>query len=209
MTGCPSKVRTIFFSALCLLLAGCYQSGADLLNGHKNVIELADPIFGYNGTVSYFEGAGETIELCTARSKADFYSGCSKLGEVSLERTLKGNYIVQMSSSRGGYNYGIWHRSYSGSAGGAGRQCFEWFGNGFIGQGLQVSGSIVGSYPEFSQRARAIAPNETIDRDELLALTLAYELRFEADGTCIGEWLFIEPATVIIDGDRRHARSFD
>jgi hypothetical protein len=192
-----------------LLLSGCYKSDTDLLAGNKNAIELADSLFGYNGTTIYFEGSGDTIELCTARSKEEFGSGCSSLGTIVVERTRSGNYIVQKTNASGGYEYGIWYRSYAGSAGGAGRQCFEWLGNGLVGQSLEVTGSIRGAYPEFAQRVLSIAPNERIDRDQLLALTLAYELRFDADETCLGEWLFIDPATIVIDGDRRHIRAFD
>lgn len=207
--GRSATKRTAVLLACCAVLGGCYTSEADLLGEHKNTIELADPMFGYNGMVSYFEGSGETVQLCTAGSRSKFRAGCSSMGKVSVERTLNGNYIVQKTRSQGGYHYGVWYRSYSGNAGGAGRQCFEWLGEGLLGESLKFRGPLRRGGPEFAKRILGITASENITREQLLTLAFAYEMRFEAEEACLGEWLFIEPATVIIEGDRRHRRAFD
>lgn len=207
--GSQGTSRVAVLLTFCASVAGCYTSEADLLGDHKNTIELAEPLFGYNGMVSYLEGSGETVQLCMANSRSKFQAGCSPMGNISVERTLRGNYIIQMVRSRGGHHYGIWYRSYSGSSGGAGRQCFEWLGQGLVGESLKFVGPLRRGGPEFAERILGISANEIIDREQLLALAFAYEMRFEAEDTCLGEWLFIEPATVIIEGDRRHLRAFD
>ncbi|MBU1252799.1 MAG: hypothetical protein KKE69_00195 [Alphaproteobacteria bacterium] len=105
--------KMTFVWVSCLLIAACYKSDSDLLE-RKNSVALAAPVFGYNGTAVFFEGAGESIKLCAARKKADIAS-CPSMGELSFERTSSGNYIVQ-NKAQGSYSYGITVGSSTGSA---------------------------------------------------------------------------------------------
>lgn len=192
------------------LLSGCYESSTDLLGDQKETITLAEPVFAYNDTVVHFEGTGQTVKLCSPQSKAEFAAGCATMGDISLKRTLSGNYIIQKSKpGKGGYHYGIWHRSYTGDQGGAGRQCIEWFGQGITGESLEYGRRLPSIYADFVQRVLRIAPSKDLTKDQLMPLAYEYESRFKAQETCLGSWVLIMPQTVVIEGDRRHLRAFD
>lgn len=208
--------KSLTAAFITLLLSACYESPSDLLGVNANTFTKLDPIFSLKGQVYYFEGNGRTAEVCGLGIKADMKTPCKSAGSMSLERTSRGNYIVQLKGKLN-YDYGLWFRSDGGPQGKSGLQCFVWLGDGIVGRTdmssvwLQWGRSEV--FSKLAPAVRQVATEKNINRQQLLKIASIYEDVLSPLGsesvTCIGDRIWILTESAAINGDNRHLREFE
>ena len=209
-------MKELLVGILPLLLAACFESPSDLLGSNANTIERTDPIFAFRNDVYYIQGVGKNVTLCKLAEKVDMRKPCNEVGRLSVERTGRGNYIVQMLQSQK-YTYGLWFRSDESWQGKSGSQCFVWLGDGIVGQtemsqvALQWGSTLV--FTKLANEVRNIATEKNIDRRQLLKIAQVYEVNLSPLGsdkiTCLGERVRFSPTGMQIAGDNRHLRQFE
>lgn len=199
-----------------LSLAGCYSSPSDLLAGHESVITDLAPVVAFNRTAFYFQGTGKTVQVCQLNARADMQKPCSSTGTLSLERTGRGNYIVQIKDPLGRH-FGLWFRSDASTYGKTGFQCFVWLGEGVVGKRripttAEITWSGTPIFRRIAAQVREVATEPTIDRGQLLKIASIYETELAplgGDVTCMGETINLPPKMMVIAGDNRHLPDFE
>lgn len=209
-------MKKLLAGILPFLLAACFESPSDLLGEHANTIERTDPIFSLKGQTYYLEGVGKSVAICSLKDKADMRKPCNQIARLSLERTSRGNYIVQVLQT-GRYNFGLWFRSDESAQGKSGLQCFAWLGDGIVGQtdmsGVSLEWGATRVFTKLAGEVRNVATEKPIDRRQLLKIAEIYENNLAPIGsdkvTCVGDRVWLSPAGMQINGDNRHLRQFE
>jgi hypothetical protein len=209
-------MKKLLAGMLPLLLAGCFESPSDLLGEHANIIERTDPIFSLKGQIYYLEGVGKSVAVCSLKNKADMRKSCNQIARLSLERTSRGNYIVQVLQTGRNF-YGLWLRSDESPAGKSGFQCFAWLGDGIVGSidmsGVALDWGSTRGFTKLAGEVRNIATEEPINRQQLLKIAEVFENNLAPIGsdkvTCVGDRVWLSPTGMQITGDNRHLRQFE
>ena len=208
-----NRMRKAFLAvSMSFCLSACFESPSDLLGEHANVIVRMEPIFSLSNQIYYMQERGKTVDVCGLSVRSDLKSPCKSLGNVSIERTSRGNYIVQLKSTKD-YKYGIWFRTDESLRG----QCFLWLGDGIVGNPAMSSVALrygnTELFTELSSAVRRIATERPISRQQLLQIASAYESTLSPltgePVKCLGERTWIEPKSVEVIGDNRHLQQFE
>jgi hypothetical protein len=212
-------MRKAIVLALLMCLSACYESPSDLLAANANTIVRLEPVFSLSSRSYYVRGSGKIVELCELRFRSDLSAPCHSIGTMSVERTNRGNYIVQFldtQAQRPLYKYGLWFRTDQSLSGKTGYQCFVWLGDGIVGTTdmsevwLRFNGTQV--FSTLSSSVRRVATETPINRQQLLQIASIYENVLSPLGSddvhCIGERTSLEPKSVEIVGDNRHLQEY-
>jgi hypothetical protein len=186
-----------------------------LIGANANTVIKIDPVFTLKNQIYYTTGVGKIVGLCELHNRSDLTAPCKSAGSMSLERTNRGNYIIQFHRDSS-YKYGLWFRSDDGTFGKYGYQCFVWLGDGIVGStansvmAMQYGGSPL--FASLSSAVRRISTETPINRQQLLQIAAIYEDILSPLGQevkCIGDTIFINLQSVQIAGDNRHLREYE
>lgn len=196
-------------------LAGCYDSQTDLIGENSRQVVSANSILVFRNIAYVANVRGTEVQLCPLRTPSDASRVCTKPQMLKLERTISGNYIVQIFDGKS-YVFGLWFVPLSRSFDQP-ENCLMLLGEDIVGPNLV--GAVLGTgqrmskYAEqarFQELVSSLAPyrNEHLaSRDELLSVVGAYEKTVFSlvRPTCPGDAIhFGNRAGVAIQGDNRH-----
>lgn len=210
-------LRSIAILVGLLALTSCYDSPSDLLGDNANAVEKFESLIVVNGLTYQVVPHGKTSTLCSLLTKSDLTKPCVSEGELKLERTVWGNYIIQARVTKTGkYNYALWLRSDPDKLS-EGRPCLLWLGEGVVGMSAQTSAVAVrnaGSpeWTQFTNKLKSIASEPAINRAQLKAIAKVYEdgiVDLTADKwKCFGDRASLNNSLIAIEGDNRHLQPF-
>jgi hypothetical protein len=233
-SGFAVRKRDVMLAFLaCFLLSGCYSSEKDLVAGNATKITAIDSLFVHNEAVYYwFRDKLGSDFLCAVRLRSEFGAPCAESLRypIKLERTQRGNYIVQVgrkTTSGYRYNYALWLRSES-KTGTVGFPCVMWLGDGIVSGVLSLEMSALRMRwegdPVFQQLEQQLleitGSNTSVNRNDLLRIVAVYEqLLFDPmtrvmktgndSALCLNERVPMIDEAVVLERDNRHLKDFE
>lgn len=216
-------LNSILKSAVMLLsfaLAGCYESSSDLIGSKSVRVEKFDSLVVDGRQVYVVEVRDGGAFACAIRTKQDARKPCRQGQELKFERTMSGNYIVQMKSAERRYSYGLWMRSELEKSS-KDYACLLKLGDGVVGAAKDAGLSSVSLqwgdtevFQNLTRDLRRVATDTFIDRQQLLDIVSIYE-RFAENMTkdarilCLNGRIAVTGQHIVLDRDNRHLREIE
>lgn len=79
-----------------LLLSGCFSADADMIGDRASTLVRADQVFAFAEGAYWIDATGAESPICSVHTKDDLAEPCQGGEYIKLERTERGNYIVQI-----------------------------------------------------------------------------------------------------------------
>jgi len=213
------QLSAIFVGVVALVLTGCYRSETDLIGSHAAQIVRANTLLNFDGQAYIYRPPNS---ICAARLSPTGELTCGNPSSLAIERTLFGNYIVQVRRDGPSsiYYYFLWFRDHDLLK----NDCVVALGKDVAGFGASsvITAAALGTKQRVSMgilptrlESELVSrfPEEAIsDRASLLEITSLYESSFIASRSCTdlgGSRLNYDRPNLVIDGDRRHLREYD
>ncbi len=220
-----------------LLLTGCYESDAVLVEKNASRIIKFDSLITHNNMTYIPYLNGQRLTLCPFNKKANPNKECSDGYTARFELTPLGNYIIQLKDpNKNVYNYGIWFRSEPNSYAKS-NACIVWAGDGLVnnlmkifwddtwssemskklGQPVEMEDPTnKWSYElrDLGAKLKSISSDGHINRPQLIEIVNEYERKIvdysNTQWQCIGDRVHVHDYTLIqIEGDNRHRMDFN
>jgi hypothetical protein len=200
------------------LLSGGYLYETDLIGNKAAAIISFDSIIIDRGSVYYMIPSGTGHKICTLESKNQKWSDCPLGKDVKLERTLLGNYIIQVAGANDNYQYGLWMRGEKADSSKL-SACILWVGDGIVGASshspFDSTRRLNSNNPAFidiTNELEKISSDESINRNQLLKIVAVYEKhihQFEGAVSCLNDRTRINGQQIVIAKDNRHLRDIE
>lgn len=209
-----SKLAFAFLASL--LLSGCYESPSDLIGDHASYVQFFDSLIVNKNRAYTVTPQGNQSVLCELKERLDLKKPCTDGINMKLERTVHGNYIVQIREYKtANFKYALWLRSEP-SIISATNVCVLWIGDGVVQSELSATGLKYENSKAFqalSKSLRNVATDPIINREQLLKIVNIYEQAIidysKQDWGCISDRTNIVGNLIAIDGDNRHIQPFE
>ena len=208
---------------ICILsVSGCYESPSDLIGEHASKIQKFDSLIVRKNDAYVVTPKGNQAVLCGLTTRSDLKKPCVEGIDMKMERTNRGNYIVQIQEFKGAkFKYALWPRSEPAGSIAAFKPCTLWIGDGIVENGpLTGHFSEIGlkygndpGFQEFAGKVRSVATEPLINRQQLLQIVKIYEDTLanavDKSWNCIDDRISATSSLIAIEGDNRHLIPFE